>query len=498
MVRRLVPMLLVLVLVIPPAASWSQDKPRPTEADYYKIVNIPIPGDVVLECGGMEWMPDGKLAVSTRRGDIYMIENALAANPRRVRFTKWATGLSEAMGLAYNKKDGYLYAIQRAEVTRLKDADGRGHASVYETFCDNWGVSGDYHEYPWMSKFDKDGNLWVLLTLTGSFTSDARFRGWCLRVRPDGTVLPTVSGIRSPGGIASDDQGHMFYNDNQGPWQGGCNFNYLEPGKFVGHPIGNKWYDLAPNMQPQPRTPESGSRMWVEAQKIPQYNVPAVIQPYEKMGQSASGIVFDTSDGKFGPFSRQFFCSDQHHSNLNRYGIEKVNGRYQGWCIKFRAGFSSGNVPALQAPDGSIFIGGTSRGWGAVGPKEFALERVVWTGKVPFEIHDMHVAPDGFDLDFTMPVDEKLAGDPASYKLPTWTYIYREQYGSPEVDQTTATIKEAKVSEGGKHVHLVIDGLVPGHIHELHVEKLRSADGLPLVHPVIWYTLWNIPEKVQQ
>src|SRR5690349_21382396 len=47
------------------------DQPRPTESDYYKIIPLPIPADIVLEPGGLEWMPDGKLAVSTRRGDIY-------------------------------------------------------------------------------------------------------------------------------------------------------------------------------------------------------------------------------------------------------------------------------------------------------------------------------------------------------------------------------------------------------------------------------------------
>lgn len=463
------------------------------ESEYYKLIDIPIPDGVILECGGLEWLPDGKLAVSTRRGDIYFVENPLAANTRRIRFTKWATGMHEVMGLAYNPKDGYLYAIQRGEITRLKDTDGRGHANVYETFCDDWGISGDYHEYPWMSKFDKNGDLWVMLTLTGSFTSDARFRGWCLRVTPDGKIIPTCSGLRSPAGIVFNDKGETFCQENQGPWAGGDNFNYLEPGKFEGHPIGNKWYDLAPKMQPRPQDPQSGSRMWVEAQKIPQYNPPAVIGVYEKVGQSGSGIVFNKSDGKFGPFDGQFFCCDQHHSNLNRYSIERVNGRYQGWCMRFRDGFASGNVPAIAAPDGSIFVGGTGRGWGSVGGKDYALERVVWTGKTPFEMHDLHVARDGFDLDFTEPVDKKIASDPATYQCPTFTYIYREEYGSPEVDQTAATIKSATVSEDAKRVHLVVDGLVRGHIHELHMEPMRSNDGQPLLHSIVWYTLWTLP-----
>ena len=138
-----------------------------------------------------------------------------------------------------------------AKITRLKDTDGRGHANVYETFCDEWGLSGDYHEYAFMSKFDKDGNLWVLLTLTGSFTSEAPFRGWCLQITPDGKAVPTSSGIRSPGAIGFNEKGEMFYTENQGPWNGADALRFLEPGKFQGHPIGNKWYSLAPNMGPR-------------------------------------------------------------------------------------------------------------------------------------------------------------------------------------------------------------------------------------------------------
>ena len=142
------------------------------EADYYKIITIPIPDDID---SGMrrDGIPAGQEAggLDAARRDLSSSKRAYA-NPPKVKFTCWATGMHEVMGLAFNKKDGFLYAIQRGEITRLKDTDGRGHANVYETFCDDWGITGDYHEYPWMSKFDKDGNLWVLLTLTGSFTSD--------------------------------------------------------------------------------------------------------------------------------------------------------------------------------------------------------------------------------------------------------------------------------------------------------------------------------------
>ncbi len=147
--------------------------------------------------------------------------------------------------------------------------------------------------------------------------------------------------------------------------------------------------------------PKSGSRIMTEAKRIPQYFPPSVIFPYGKMGQSASGFDCDLSGGKFGPFEKQLFVGDQTHSTIMRVSMEKINGRYQGACFPFRTGFGSGNVPVRFGKDGSLFVGGTNRGWGSRGNKPFAIERLVWTGKIPFEIHEMHAKPDGFELTFT-------------------------------------------------------------------------------------------------
>jgi glucose/arabinose dehydrogenase len=471
---------------------------RSAEDEFYPIVSVAIPDDIVLEVGAMDVMPDGKLAVSTRRGDIYMVSNALEprGSKKRPLFKLWASGLHEVLGLA--QREGWLYAVQRGEVTRLKDVDGDGRADVFETFCDDWGISGDYHEYPIGSKFDKDGNLYVALCLTGSFTSEAEFRGWCLKITPEGKAIPFASGIRSPGGVGFNAADDLFYTDNQGPWNGTSSLKHLVEGAFEGHPIGNKWYTLAKNLGPRPQDPKSGSRFHLEAEKIKQYIPPACLLPHQKVGQSASGIACDLSGGKFGPFQEQLFIGDQHHSNLTRVVLEKVNDRYQGVAIPFRSGFASGIVPVIQAPDGSLFAGGTNRGWGSVGPKEYALERVVWTGKTPFELLDMKSRPDGFELTFTQPLDKAAAGDVKSYAMQTFTYIYQAEYGSPEVDRTKPTIRSATVSEDGRHVRLVIDGLEIGHIHELKLDGVRAATGnTPLLHPIAWYTLWNIPHQQQ-
>jgi hypothetical protein len=473
---------------------------RPTESEYYRIITLPIPSGITLESGALQWLGKGRLAASTRWGDIYFIDNALEDPPAHLKFTQFASGLHEVLGLT--EKDGWIYATQRCEETRMKDTNGDDRADIFETIGDPWSITGDYHEYAFGSKFDRQGNLWVVLCLTGSFTSDAPYRGWCFRVTPEGKWLPTCSGIRSPGGIGMNAEGVMFYTDNQGPWNGADGLKELRPGYFMGNPNSLKWFDhpatkdaIAAAGVKKPAEPKSGSRIYDEAQRIPEFMPPAIMFPYPEMGQSPGGILCDLTGGKFGPFEKQLFVSDQAHSTVMRVFLEKVNDRYQGACFPFRQGFASGNLALEFADDASMFVYGTDRGWGARGGKPFALQRLVWTGKTPFEIHEMRAKPDGFEFTFTEPVDTQTAGDPASYTIKTYTTIYQSTYGSPKVDETKPIIRQIAVAPDGRSVRLLIDALAPGHVHEMHLPGVRSAQGRPLLHDAAYYTLNAVPAE---
>ncbi len=490
----LVAVLLTLVLGSDPLRAAS----KASEEDaFYRLITIPVPDGIVLEPGAIQTFGDRgqRLAVSTRLGEIWFVDGAYAEvpEPPELKFTRFASGLHEVLGLT-TRGDGWWYATQRGEVTRLKDTGGDERADVFETYADGWGITGDYHEYAFGSKFDRDGAIWLVLCLTGSFTSETEFRGWCLRAGPDGKAVPTVSGIRSPGGIATNSLGDMFYTDNQGPWNGTCWLKHLKPGGFVGNPTGNKWYSIAPGMGPRPKDPSSNSRILTEWSKMPEFVPPAVGFPYGKMGQSASGIQNDGTAGRFGPFTNQVFVGDQTWSTVMRVFLEQVDGVYQGACFPFREGLASGTLSLEFAPDGSLFCGGTDRGWGSRGGKPFALQRLVWTGRTPFEVHEMRARADGFELTFTEPVDPVTAGRVDSYSMGTYTYLYRAEYGSPEVDATRPELKSARVGADGRSVRLELD-LVPGHIHELKLPGVRSATGGSLLHPVGYYTLNAIPGK---
>ena len=146
---------------------YAQD--TPTEADYYPITRFEIPEGVVLEASGFQMMPDGKMAVCSRRGEIWMISDPFKKEVTADQFKRFAHGLHETLTLA--ERDGWLYTTQRSDVSRLRDTDGDGEADEFEVVNDGWEISGDYHEYAFGSKFDKNGDIWVVLCLTGSFSS---------------------------------------------------------------------------------------------------------------------------------------------------------------------------------------------------------------------------------------------------------------------------------------------------------------------------------------
>lgn len=476
------------------AAPVRADDKLSAENHYYPLTRFAVPDGAVLEVGAFQMLPDGRMAVASRRGEIWLIDQPFAREVKPSQYKLFAHGLHEVLGLAY--RDGWLYVVERCDVARLRDADGDGLADQFELVNDEWEISGDYHEYAFGSKFDAEGNLWIVLCLTGSFDSHAKYRGWCVRITPDGKLIPTCSGIRSPGGIGMNAAGDVFYTDNQGPWNGTCALKHLIPGKFVGHPAGNRWYELAKeSMGPRPPDPASGSRFMTEARKIPQYEPPTVLFPYDKMGKSASGVACDTTGGRFGPFQEQLFVGDQSASTIMRCYLEKVRGHYQGVCFPWREGIGSGTLALEMTPEGSLFVGGTNRGWGSRGPLPFSVERIDFSGKTPFEIHEMRARHDGFELTFTEPVDPRTAADAGSYKLQTYTYIYQASYGSPEVDHTEPRITKLVVLPDARGVRLSIDGLQEGHVHELHADGVRSAAGQPVLHPQAYYTLNYLPEN---
>lgn len=495
---------------------WSQAESA-KEDDYFKIMRVPAPEGIILEVGGLCTLPNGDLAVTTRRGDVFIVENPTSQRPY---FRKFATGMHEVLGIAY--KDGALYCAQRGELTKLVDADKDGKADIYETIY-AWPISGNYHEYSFGPKLAPDGSFFVTLNLGFPDVwwhpkSFVPWRGWALKISEDGSVEPWATGLRSPCGISMID-GELFYTDNQGDWVGSGSIMPVRKGAFLGHPAGLVWTNM-PNsplkvtqdqifskisprldvdkdgnpVKPPDIVNEKFMAEYEMKKYIPELQLPSVWLPHGILGVSNSEIV-KIPEGSFGPFEGQLLVGDQGQSMIDRVFMEKVNGVYQGVSWAFRSGFQSGIVRLAWAKDGSLIAGETNRGWGSAGEASEGLQRLVWNNKIPFEMRAVRAMPDGFEIEFTKPVDRKTAEDIASYSIESYIYKYHAVYGSPPVNTKKCPITGVKVSADGMKARLIVNNLRRYYIHTINLPGIQDKEtSFSLVHPTAYYTLNNIPE----
>ncbi len=494
-----------------------------TENDYYELITVAAPASptdsrskiwkpadsgIVLEVSGMCVLSEDKVAVVIRKGEVWILDGVSEKPPKNVRYHRFASGLHEPLGLIW--KDDAFYTVQRSELTRLRDTDQDGVADEYLTVAKGWGVTGHYHEYAYGPKLDGEGNMWVTLNIglslekhereraihepTLGFTQ-GRWRGWGMKVSPEGTLIPICAGMRSPSGLGANAEGDMFYTDQQGNWVATNSLHHMRQGAFFHHPESLASKNLPGSPLKQVQSIPNGLPLPETLKRFPELKPPAVWFPYKKVGQSTTDIMLDESEGRFGPFAGQLFVGEFTLASVSRVYLEKVNGEYQGACFPFREGFASAVLRLAQSPDGSVYAGLSNRGWSSIGTASYGLQRLVWTGVTPFEIQEMRALPDGFQLIFTLPVDPATASDPATYQMQSYTYLYHSTYGSDEIQTEVLQVKTAKVSADGLSVELQLEGLRPYFVHELQAPALRSQSGLPLLHPSAYYTLNRIPGK---
>ena len=257
-----------------------------------------------------------------------------------------------------------------------------------------------------------------------------------------------------------------------------------------------KWVKDSPFAGKVSDTVKSG--MWYDgtdptkpdAPKVfPAVDPPCIWFPDGRLGQSVSEPKWDTTVGKFGPFAGQCFVGDQTRSMVMRVALETVNGVFQGACFPFRSGLQCGVNRLAFGPDGSLYVGQTSRGCGSVGGKPYGLQRIGFNGETPCEIHAMKLTKTGFDLTFTKPLDPASLKALDSVTMKSWTYLYESRYGGPEVDIQAEKATIENVSKDGKTVSLIVPDRRKGRVYELRLNGAKSTDGEAVLHPEAYYTL---------
>jgi hypothetical protein len=466
---------------------------------YYSVETIELPPNTI-SLDGLAVMPDGRIAVAFYRGWICFYD------PKTKKWTTFAEGLHTPLGIL-PVSNSELLVMQMPELTRLVDTDGDGKADRFETVSDQFGLSGNYHQFGFGPVKDRQGNLYFGLgngsnqarpmTLTtevrgfmtpfgasSRMTSDVAYRGWIMQVTPDGKTIPYASGVREPNGLGFDPQGRLFAIDNQGDWVGACALYHIEQGHFYGHAPSLIWReDFQGGQSPILHPVEKLDALRTRA---------AVVFPYGDMSNSATQPIWDTTDGKFGPLTGQTFLGEMNQRYLMRVMLEDVDGVVQGAVTTFLNDPASpklhrGNNRLAFDAEGGLWVGQTfHEAWTG----EQGLQRVTWTGVVPLEVAAMKLTDDGFELSFTRPVNPEVAANPASYAMKTYFYDYHEAYGSNKYDNHPVAITSAVVSADRKKVTLHLEALEAWRLYDLTLKGVVSDDGQhELLNPWVVYTV---------
>ena len=194
---------------------------------------------------------------------------------------------------------------------------------------------------------------------------------------------------------------------------------------------------------------------------------------------------WDTSGGKFGPFSGHVLIGDVNTPKINRGTLEKVGGQYQGAAYPFiDAGALGGgsNRMAFHPKTGKLYVGQTARGWAS----GHGLKLIEWTGNTSMGLHTVSLTKAGFKISFTKPAG---AVDPAAFKINSWIYEYTGAYGAKRLDGKTHKVTEAKLSADGTNVEITVEGLGPDRVVQIDASGIKGKDGEVMRYSKAYYTL---------
>ena len=449
----------------------------PAGDENYKIEAFPLPPEIELQVTGLDFLPTGELAVCTWLGDVYIVENAQGA-AGMAKYRRFARGLNEPGGLKVI--NGNIYVVQKHELTRIIDTDGDGEADLFECLNNDWGYTGNYHDFSFGPAVTANGDMYVMRNGNRGLY-EVPFMGWCLQLTDGGKNLKGFcDGLRSPNGFGIY-QNDVFMTENQGNWVGACKLTHLQKDRFYGFP------STTPSPKERFDSPKS-------------FAPPAVWFPYT-LAKSTSG--FDViPDDRFGPFQGQLMVGDFQNAIVMRVCLEKVRGEWQGAVFPFAKGFNSGVNRLVFGPDGKLYVGGCkNKAWAAVAPKDYSLDRISFTGKSPFEVKQVKALKDGFELSFTQPVTQDTAILADSYDVVQFGYEYHQKYGSAEMDHegkpnssTGIKVVKAEVSPDKLKVKLSLSGLKNGFVTMVRCLDVTNTNGKKLRHDTFWYTLNQLPE----
>jgi cytochrome c len=422
--------------------------------------------------GGIAFLPDGRMLVTTwdSVGAVYMLDNVTTGDTNQIQVKRIAFGLAEPLGITTVGNE--IYVLQKQELTRLVDTDGDEIIDVYETICNAWKVTGDFHEFAFGLVY-KDGYFYATLSMAMRLMAHEKQqpdRGRTIKIAKDGTYEWINYGLRTPNGIGIGPDNEIFVTDNQGEWEPGNKLIHVQQGDYHGM----RWGFLDSTAEPPPVA------------------LPAVWLPEDEIANSPSEPVLV----KDGPYKGQMLHGDVTFGGVQRDFLEKVNGHYQGAAFHFTQGLEAGINRMRFGPDGALYLGGVGMvgGW-SWHEKQSGLQRLAYNGKPVFEMLAVRAKPKGLEVELTHPLEKDYVPQPKDFTVQQWWYFNTKDYGGPKKDLESLNIAKLEVSEDRKHIYIELPTMKAARVVYLRLpEDMKSESGLSLWAGETWYAMNELPK----
>lgn len=429
-----------------------------------------------LRFGGFDFFADGRAAVCTWSGDVWIV-SGIDDSLEKLTWKRYAAGLFQALGLKI--VGDKVHVLGRDQITRLHDLNGDGEADFYECFNNDVMITSNFHEFIFDLHADPEGNLYFVrggpVRPGGSgWDKIVPHHGCLFKVSKDGSKLEVVArGFRAPNGMGVGPNGEITCGDNEGTWTPTCPINWIRKDGFYG-------------------VPEFAGK---DPKKAVRDN-PLCWLPHNGPGQvdnSNGGQVWVTGKN-FGPLSGKLLHTSYGTSTLYEVLFEDVGGHKQGGVVPLLR-FDSGVCRArFNEKQNALFLTGL-RGWQTNAVKDAGFYRVRYTGQKAYLPVDLHARPGELRLTFSDPLDRSYAEDVDNYALKQWNYRWTVNYGSPHVKPSNprqngaddVEIESASLAPDGKTVTLKIKDLKP--VMQMKIAYNLKAAGGAQVRGVIHNTI---------
>ena len=397
------------------------------------------PFGALFFCTGLDFLPDGRVAVCTCHGDVWLVKIDDTAST--CSWQRFATGLYQPLGLKV--VDGKVIVLERGQLTRLHDLNNDGEADYYECISNDWHTGSGEHSYDTCLETDPHGNFYFFKT----GDTDTPSGGCLMRVARDGGKAEVfATGFRHPIGLGMSPTGVLTGADQEGNWMPATRIDEYKQGGFYGdmrahhRDVPPKIYDAPLCWLPREVDNSAGGQVWV---------------PEQAFGPLA-GLPLHFSYGR----CKAFVLLRQQNQD----------GTIQGGAVDLGLKFLSGVCRGrFSEKDQSLYVCGLN-GWQTAAQADGCLQRVRYTGnplKVPVKLAiEGHVVR----LTFSAPLDPKSASNPDHYRAAWWNYRWSGEYGSKRWKVSDPKV-EGQDEFGPRAVKLLEDGRTV----EMTFEKLQTV-----------------------